>query len=186
MTSGGTTTPGPPGAPFRPYCDSCGIKFEEDQLRPLSKYCMYCGEPLSDWIKRRLLLGSSTAFGLPTPDVTPATQPQINGTPRNNDEDEMFSGDSVRGGRRGRGGRITSGRGRDRGRGSVTGGGREVAPVTPVRNEEAEFGRGLRVSRRPDYSMQNYYRGALGGVRGTGIVSVFGPPRIWSLIVVWP
>ena len=94
----------------------------------------------------------------------------------------MFSGDSVRGGRRSRGGGITSGGGRDRGRGSVTGGGREVAPVTPVsvppvRNEEAEFGRGLRVSRRPDYSMQNYYRGALGGVRGTGIVNVLGPPE---------
>jgi hypothetical protein len=183
MTSGGTTTPGPPGAPFRPYCDLCGIKFEEGQLRPLSKFCMYCGDPLLDWIKRRL---SSTAFAPPTPEVTPATQRQINVAPRNNDEDEIFSGDSVRGGRRGRGGGITSGRRRDKRRASVTGGEREVAPVTPVRNQEAEYGRGLRASRRLDYSMQNYYRGALGGVPGTGIVSVFGPPRIWSLIVVWP
>jgi len=147
---------------------------------------MYCGKPLLDWIKRRLSLGSSTAFAPPTPDATPATQAQINGTQRNNDEDEMFSGDSVRGGRRGRGGGITSGRLRDKGRGSVPGGEREVAPVTPVRNEAAKSAHGLRDSRRVDYSMPNYYRGALGGVPGTGIVSVFGLPRIWSLIVVWP
>src|SRR5579871_2109359 len=37
---------------FRPFCDSCGQRFEEGQLRPLSKYCTYCGQELSPWLRR--------------------------------------------------------------------------------------------------------------------------------------
>jgi len=178
VATGGITTPVPPGDPFRPHCDSCGVRFEEGQLRPLSKFCTYCGEPLLEWIKRRLLQGSSTAGAPPTPPITPASQARINEIPANDDENEAFSGDSVRGRQRGGGrGGNTSSRGRDRGTGRVTGRGLDVPPVTPVRTEEAEFGRGLRVSRRPDYSMRNYYRGALGGARGTGIVNVPAPPE---------
>jgi len=36
------------------FCDICGAKFEEGDLRPQSKFCLVCGEELSPWIKNKL------------------------------------------------------------------------------------------------------------------------------------
>jgi len=36
------------------FCDICGTKFEEGDLRPQSKFCLVCGEELSLWIKNKL------------------------------------------------------------------------------------------------------------------------------------
>jgi hypothetical protein len=56
--------------PFRPFCDGCGSQFDEGQLRPLSKFCSYCGQPLSPWTVRQLGL-QTTKSTSNTPTVTP-------------------------------------------------------------------------------------------------------------------
>ena len=108
-----------PMTPFRPFCDGCGQRFEEGQLRPLSKFCTYCGEELSPWLRKVIVEGGAPV----TPQITPltitrrteaerledpdATEPEIDG--ELNDMSLSFRNVPVRG--RGRG------RGRRRGRG---------------------------------------------------------------------
>ena len=172
-----TTTPHRPGVVFRPYCDQCGERFEDGQLRPLSKFCSYCGEPLSDWVKRRLAPDFAATSVPLTPPITPANHPEVNDKQRGNAADETFAGELLRGRVRGRGRGVRSSRGAGRGRG--------IESLTPSMNEdEGEFGRGLRVSSRPDYSVQRYYRDVLRGTLGTNIANV-ATSLSWSLIAVW-
>jgi predicted nucleic acid-binding Zn-ribbon protein len=36
------------------FCDVCGTRFEQGDLRPQSKFCLVCGEQLSAWVKKKL------------------------------------------------------------------------------------------------------------------------------------
>ena len=73
--SGPPTAPSAPPLPFRPFCDSCGSRFEEGQLRPLSKFCSYCGQPLSPWTVRQLALQAATARPPTVPPYRPSLSP---------------------------------------------------------------------------------------------------------------
>lgn len=177
---------------FRPYCDQCGTRFESGQLRPQSKFCNYCGNELSDWIKRRVLPGSVTTIAPSTPPITPASQAQILETPKRNEEAEAKVTESVRG--RGRGGNTRDrgrgmgrgrGEGRDRGRGRRGTQGEEgPAHASQTRNDdETNLGRtrGCRASGRPDYSVENYYRVAFGSAQGRPMNVI--PSNVWRLMV---
>lgn len=36
------------------FCDVCGTRFEQGDLRPRSRFCLVCGEELSAWVKKKL------------------------------------------------------------------------------------------------------------------------------------
>lgn len=177
---------GPLDTSFRPYCDQCGTRFESGQLRPQSKFCNYCGNELSDWIKARVLPGPLTTTAPSTPPITPASKAQILETPKKKEGDEAIVAESARG--RGRGGN-TRGRGRGEGRGRGRGrrgaqGEEGTAHASQTRNDdEANLGRtrGCRASGRPDYSMENYYRVAFGSTRGRTMNVI--PSNVWRLMV---
>ena len=62
--------------PFRPFCDGCGSRFEDGQLRSTSKFCHSCGQELLPFIRAQL---ASQTFppvspALDTPPVTPAKE----------------------------------------------------------------------------------------------------------------
>ena len=132
---------------FRPFCDGCGIRFEAGQLRPQSKFCHHCGEQLSLWIRKHLVLRTPA-----TPPITPARQlredePITPTTPQREDQDQPQNGLGeiiVENG--------ILGRGRGRGRGSRRGRGRGRSTSAP------QVARELRTAERPDYSVQHYFR----------------------------
>jgi hypothetical protein len=66
MRVSGPPTVTSPNPPFRPFCDGCGSRFEEGQLRPLSKFCSYCGQPLSPWTVRQLAQAIKSTSNTPT------------------------------------------------------------------------------------------------------------------------
>src|SRR5947207_5416284 len=76
---------------FRPYCDACGERFEEGQLRPQSKFCTYCGSELSQWIRKVLLKGE-----IKVTDRTPSSMD----LPARKREDGLGEQDESGGGRR--------------------------------------------------------------------------------------
>lgn len=186
IASGGADVASAPVTPFRPFCDQCGKRFKAGQLRPRSQYCNYCGEELSAWIKRRLSLDFVAMIAPQTPPITPANHPRVLETPRRlGTDEEDFVAESVRGrGRwgtmRGKGRLRRRGRGRGRGEIQPVVGTARVSPRTHA--ADAELGRGLRVSSRPDYSVQNYYRGAFGRTRGMGIANVIAD-KVWILMI---
>jgi len=72
VTSNTTASPAHPV--LRAFCDGCGFRFEEGQLRQFSKFCSYCGEPLSPWILRQIA-SQSTQSSTTTPPSNPPTVP---------------------------------------------------------------------------------------------------------------
>lgn len=167
---------------FRPFCDSCGQRFEEGQLRPLSKYCTYCGQELSPWL-RRIIADGVVAL---TPQlgprlVTHAADESLDDPDATESENstELELARRREGGRgsirRGRGGIPTysseddderywhSSRGRVRGRPRMRGSHRG-STVGLVNGEVAlgNLGRGHRNSgSRPDYSLKRMWQEAL-------------------------
>src|SRR5579862_1596883 len=110
---------------FRPFCDSCGIKFEEGQLRPKSKFCASCGEELSPWLIKVMAArsGMKGSQSMPRPD-TPPISPGVQIAPSTEDsgvktpergEDTDDSLPIIVPGTRGRGRGRPRGRGRGRG-----------------------------------------------------------------------
>jgi len=71
--------------PFRPFCDGCGSRFEDGQLRSTSRFCHSCGQELLPFIRAQL--ASQTLSTVPptpeTPPVTPAkdSAPPVQPTP---------------------------------------------------------------------------------------------------------
>lgn len=125
---------------FRLFCDGCGTRFEEGQLRSFSKFCSWCGQELSPWIRKMAVNGMPS----PSPPVSP-THVLVNSI-----DDEPVR-DRGRGQRRARGGRVG---GRGRGRGT------RITPMTPTQDiTHEDLGRGMRNSERVNYSIADYYRG---------------------------
>jgi hypothetical protein len=59
--------------PYRPFCDWCGIRFEEGHLRPTSKFCHRCGEELLPSIREAL-----ASLRVPaTQPIAPALEPVL-------------------------------------------------------------------------------------------------------------
>jgi hypothetical protein len=60
---------------MRLFCDQCGLEFGERTLRTDSKFCSYCGKPLSDYIKLQCVQLFTTSpptsriFPLPSPSL---------------------------------------------------------------------------------------------------------------------
>lgn len=159
-------TTAPKEGVFRPFCDSCGTKFEEGQLRPQSKFCSSCGEELSPWIRRLLASGASQTVnvtqtpGAPSISTGQRAVAQLDRHGRGqNDKDEeedgidredsppiIGSGTRGRGLGRGRGrgktrGISGSGRGRGGGRGRGRGRGRGLISGTtePITHSTGEI-----------------------------------------------
>jgi hypothetical protein len=72
---------------MRLFCDQCGQEFGERTVRADSKFCSYCGKPLSDYIKQQCVQlfptspPSSRIFPLPSPSShsTPTRKPASKG-----------------------------------------------------------------------------------------------------------
>jgi hypothetical protein len=157
----GMATPRPS---FRPFCDGCGTRFEEGQLRACSKFCSFCGVELSPWIKKTLT-GSSitpaTTSVTPTVDHRQTSQQQMDKQSEEDDaaseggEDRMVVQQST-------GWRETEqSPGKERGR--VRGRGRGGGFFTPITQDEQENVRRLRGSSRPDNSLTHYFSNLLDG-----------------------
>ena len=150
----GMATPRPP---FRPFCDGCGTRFEEGQLRACSKFCSFCGVELSPWIKKTL--NGSSITQAPAP-VTPTvdhrqTSQQHMDEPSEEDNAESEGGEDSMVVEQFTGG-VETGQSRGKERGSVRGRGRGGVFFTPITQDEQENVRRLRESSRPDYSLAHY------------------------------
>ena len=69
------------------FCDICGTRFEDGDLRPQSRYCPMCGEQLPKWVIQAIVAPSASHINIPSPSATPALQadPPSEGTKGTND-----------------------------------------------------------------------------------------------------
>ena len=59
------------------FCDVCGTKFQEGDLRPKSKFCPMCGEQLSPWVIEGITVQASPATSTTNaPSTASISQPQ--------------------------------------------------------------------------------------------------------------
>ena len=65
----------PTTAQFHPFCDTCGTRFEEGQLRPTSKFCISCGQELLPYIRNQLLARQVVAPATPVSEPVQQTGP---------------------------------------------------------------------------------------------------------------
>jgi hypothetical protein len=77
------------------FCDVCGTKYENSDLRATSKYCMQCGETLPklivDALKGRQRSGQTEPIRQPSTSFHPRTQPHDGPIePLGGDEEDLY------------------------------------------------------------------------------------------------